>query len=110
MNYVAFNVGDKELKLKLDAKNTVALERVVGTNPLNELMKVANGQLPTLDFAITTLHASLQKLEHGYTLNKVYDLYDEYVEDGHSFVDLIPVLMDVFKAAGFIPQDDEQGE
>ena len=66
--------------------------------------------MPTLDFAITTLHASLQKLEHGYTLNKVYDLYDEYVEDGHSLVDLIPVLMDVFKAAGFIPKDDEQGE
>lgn len=110
MNYVAFNVGDKELKLKLDAKNTVALERVVGTNPLNELMKVANGQLPTLDFAINTLYASLQKLEHGYTLNKVYDLYDEYVEDGHSLVDLIPVLMDVFKAAGFIPKDENQGE
>lgn len=110
MNYVAFNVGDKELKLKLDAKNTVALERVVGTNPLNELMKVANGQLPTLDFAITTLHASLQKLEHGYTLSKVYDLYDEYVEEGHSLVDLIPVLIDMFKAAGFIPKDDEQGE
>ena len=110
MNYVAFNVGDKELKLKLDAKNTVALERVVGTNPLNELMKVTNCQLPTLDFAITTLHASLQKLEHGYTLNKVYDLYDEYVEDGHSLVDLIPVLMDVFKAAGFIPKDENQGE
>ena len=110
MNYVAFNVGDKELKLKLDAKNTVALERVVGTNPLNELMKVANGQLPTLDFAITTLHASLQKLEHGYTLSKVYDLYDEYVEEGHSLVDLIPVLIDVFKAAGFIPKDDEQWE
>lgn len=110
MNYVAFNVGDKELKLKLDAKNTVVLERVVGTNPLNELMKVTNGQLPTLDFAITTLHASLQKLEHGYTLNKVYDLYDEYVEDGHSLVDLIPVLMDVFKAAGFIPKDENQGE
>lgn len=110
MNYVNFNVGDKELKLRLDAKNTVALERVVGTNPLNELMKCAQGKLPTVEFAIATLHASLQKLEHGYTLNKVYDLYDEYIEDGNSLVDLIPILLDVFKVAGFLPKDEEQGE
>lgn len=105
MNYVDFNVGDKELKLRLDTKNTVALEKVLGTNPVNELMKCAAGQMPTMDFVSATLHASLQKLEHGYNINKTYDLIDEFVDEGKSLVDVIPIMMKVFQMAGLIPKE-----
>ena len=109
MNFVQFNVGEKELKLRLDTKNTVALEKVLGTSPVNELMKCASGKMPTMDFVVTTLHASLQKLEHGYTMNKVYDLLDEYFDDGNTLIDIIPELLKVFQSAGLLPkgEDDE---
>lgn len=110
MNYVTFEVGDKNLKLRMDTKNTVALERVIGTNPINELMKCAAGQLPTMDFVSATLHASLQKLEHGYTINNVYGLIDEYIESGKTLVDVIPMLVEVFQLAGLIPKGEEEGE
>ena len=110
MNYVTFEVGDKNLKLRMDTKNTVALERVIGTNPINELMKCAAGQLPTMDFVSATLHASLQKLEHGYTINNVYGLIDEYIESGKTLVDIIPMLVEVFQLAGLIPKGEEEGE
>ena len=110
MNYVTFEVGDKNLKLRMDTKNTVALERVIGTNPINELMKCAAGQLPTMDFVSATLHASLQKLEHGYTINNVYGLIDEYIESGKTLVDIIQMLVEVFQLAGLIPKGEEEGE
>lgn len=108
MNYTAFQVGTKELKLRLDTKNTVALERVIGTNPVNELMKCAAGQLPSFDFVSATLHASLQKFEHGYSMPKVYELIDEAIEEGKNLADFIPTLMDVFQVSGLIPKGDEE--
>lgn len=110
MNYTSFNVGEKELKLRLDMKNTVALEKVLGTNPINELMKCSDGYLPSFDFVTATLHASLQKYHHGYTLTKVYDLVDEAIEEGKSLTDFIPVITDIFQVSGIIPKESIQDE
>lgn len=108
MNYAVFKIGEKELKLRLDTKNTVALERVMGTNPVNELLKCAGGQMPSFDFISATLHASLQKFEHGYTISKVYDLIDEAIEEGKNLADFIPMLMDVFQVSGLLPKEDKE--
>lgn len=110
MNYTRFNVGEKELKLRLDMKNTVALEKVLGTNPVNELMKCSEGYLPSFDFVTATLHASLQKYHHGYTLTKVYDLVDEAIEEGKSLADFMPILTDVFQVSGIIPKGTDEVE
>lgn len=108
MNYTCFNIGEKELKLRLDTKNTVALEKVLGTNPVNELMKCSNGYLPSFDFITATLHASLQKYHHGYTLINVYDLVDKAIDEGKSLADFIPVITDVFQVSGLIPRDNQK--
>lgn len=107
MNYTLLTVGNKELKLRLDTKNTVALEKIVGCNPVNKLMNTADSGLPGVEFVTNILHASLQKLEHGYTLSKVYDLWDEYADEGKSVVDILPTLIELFKKCGYIPKDIE---
>ena len=109
MNYTSFNVGDKEFKLRLDTKNTVALEKIVGTNPVNEIMKCAEGYLPSWDFVTATLHASLQKYHHKYTLTKVYELIDEAIDEGMSLADFMPVLTDIFQVSGLIPKGNQEG-
>lgn len=58
---------------------------------------------------LTVIHASLQALEHGYTEDAVYRLYDEYVEEGHNMYDLIPVIIDVFKVSGIF-SDEARGK
>jgi hypothetical protein len=68
-------------------------------------------QIPSLDMVMNTLHASLQAIEHGYTIEKVYELYDEYVEEGMTYTDLIPELISVLEVSGFFkrpPQDQEE--
>lgn len=105
MLFTDFKVGEKELKLRLDSRGCVALEKKLGKSPLDIFMEAQNGSLPKLEGVIAILHASLQKYQHGYTEEKVYDLYDEYIEAGGSFIELIPVLLDVFKVSGFFKEE-----
>lgn len=110
MNYVPLTVGEKEYKLRLDTKNTMALEKVVGTNPVNVLMGVGEGKLPSVSFVASTLHASLQKFHHGITMTNIYTLLDDAADEGQTTTDFIPVLMEVFQVSGLLPKEKSEQE
>jgi hypothetical protein len=108
MLYTIFTVKDRDYKLRLNAKACVDLEKSLGTNPINVFIKMGAGDsinLPSLGDLISILHASLQPLNHGFNLDKTYELYDEYISDGHNMTDLIPVVIDVFKVSGLLPEE-----
>jgi len=109
MIYSDLIINDKQLKLRLDARGCVALERRLGKSPLNIFMTV-DKSLPKLEELILILHASLQKYNQGYTEDKTYDLYDEYIEQGNTFTDFIPVVMDIFKVSGFFKEEETKQE
>lgn len=102
MLYTELKIGDKELKLRLTTRDCIALEKRLGRNPLDDVMAVEAGKLPTITYVVTVLHASVQKYQSGYTLEKVFDLYDEYIENGGSLTDIIPVITEIFKVSGFL--------
>lgn len=101
MLYTTFKMGQEELKLRLGSRDSIALERKLGTNPLNIFMELSEGGLPKLEPMVAILHASAQKYQHGLTEDKFYDLYDEFVDNGGSLTQLIPVVLEVFKVSGF---------
>lgn len=107
MLYHIWKVNDKEYKCRLTARACVDLEKKLGENPLNVFIKIASSgvELPELGNLITILHASMQSMEHGMTLDKVYDLFDEYVDEGHTLVDLIPEVLEIFKISGFFNEE-----
>lgn len=107
MLYYTFTVNNKEYKCRLTARACVELEKRLGENPLNVFIKVANseGNLPELGNLITILHASLQSMEHNITLEKTYDIYDEFVDEGHTMMDLIPIILEIFKVSGFFNEE-----
>lgn len=108
MNYINFEVGNETYKLRLSTRNIVALEKQLGCNPLGIF---GDGEtVPTITVMVSVLHASLQQLNHGISLNDAYDIFDRYIADGHSSVDFIPVIIDVYKASGIIPKDSGEGE
>jgi len=111
MRFTTFKVGEKEYKLRAAASQIVDLEKKLGgRNPLSILMAVEGGELPSVTQVLLILHASMQKFHHGMTFEKVLDLYDDYVEEGYSYTDLIPVMVDVFKTSGFFPRMAETTE
>ena len=103
MMYVDFCAGGKEYKLRLTTRATIALEKQIGCNPL---LIFGNGDtIPTITTMVAVLHASLQQLEHGITLNDAYDIFDCWLEDGHIMTEFIPVIMEIYKVSGLVQQD-----
>lgn len=109
MLYTTFTVKDIDYKLRLDAKSCVELEKKLGTNPLNVFMRIGNsGEVPDLNTMLIILQASMSKYNHNITLDKLYDIYDDFVDEGHTMIDLVPVVLDTFKVSGFFKEEDEE--
>ena len=48
------------------------------------------------------LHSALQQYEHNITLDDTYDIFDSWLNVGHSTTDFIPVILEIYKASGII--------
>lgn len=110
MLYTEINIKGTDYKLRIDSRACVALEKRLGKSPLDVFISTQNGSLPRLAEVIAILHAALQKYNHGITEDKTYDLYDEYIEEGGTFTDLIPIVLEIFKVSGFFKEDEETDE
>lgn len=103
MNYVLFTVKGKDYKLVLTTRTMVELEkRLNGRNPISILMDVADDKLPTITEMILILWCSMVKYNHGISLDDCYDIFDDYVAEGHAYTDFIEVMMKIFETSGLI--------
>lgn len=106
MMYVDFEAGNKTYKLRLNTRNIVALESQLGCNPL--LVFGINGdKFPTVTQMVNILYCSLIQYNHGITLNDAFEIFDNYLEDGHSATDFIQVIVDIYKVSGLMDNDKE---
>lgn len=106
MVYVDFTAGNKDYKLRLNTRNTVALEKSLGCNPIAIF---GNGDtLPTVTQMVNILYYSLQQLNHGITLEDAYNIFDSYLEDGNGATDFITVILDVYKVSGIIKESGKE--
>lgn len=106
MNYLDFEAGNQAYKLRLNTRNIVALEKRIGVNPLAIF---GNGdKVPTLTVMVEIFHASLNQLNHGITLDKAYDIFDSWLADGHTMIDFIPVILDIYKASGLVSTESNE--
>jgi hypothetical protein len=106
MNFIDFEVGNKSYRLRLNTRGIVLLEKQLGCNPLH-IFGASGDTIPTITVMVAILHASLQQYQHNITMNEAYDIFDEYLND-HNTTDFIPVIMDIYKASGIIPKDDNK--
>jgi hypothetical protein len=105
--YFEFSAGGKEYKLRLNTRNTVALEKQLGGNPLSIF---GNGDtIPSVTQMVAVLHQSLQSYHHNITLTDAYDIFDSYLEDGNGVTDFIIVITEIYKVSGII-KDDKKTE
>jgi hypothetical protein len=109
MLYTNFTVKDKEYKARLTTRVLIDLERKMGTNPINILASVgANGEvMPKIEPMLDILHASLQAYEHNIKITDVYDLYDSWLEEGKTAVDLVQLIVKICQDSGLIPNEEE---
>lgn len=103
MNYLDFKAGNKEYKLRLNTRNTIALEKALGCNPIS--IFGTGDTIPTITIMVRILHASLQAYHHGISLDDAYDIFDTWLDDNHVMTDFIPLIVDIYKASGIIKND-----
>ena len=102
MLYYDFKVGAKDYKLRLNTRNIVMLEKQLSCNPLSIFGK--GDTIPPVNVMVNVLFASLQQYQHSITLDDAYDIFDEWLADGHTMTDFILVIVDIYKASGLIKQ------
>ena len=108
MNYIDFTAGNKDYKLRLNTRNVIGLEKQLGCNPLAIF---GNGEtIPTVTVMVAILHASMQQYNHGISMNDAFDIFDAWLEDGHSTVDFVTVILEIYKASGIVPNELETKE
>ena len=108
MLYVDFIAGGNNYQLRLNTRNVVMLEKMLGKNPLAIF---GNGDtLPTITEMVQILYSSLQQLNHGISLYKAYDIFDAYLADGHSSTDFVQVIVDIYKVSGLMANVSEESE
>lgn len=103
MLYVDFSAGNKEYKLRMTTRATVALEKSLGCNPL--AIFGSGDTIPTVTTMVNILHSALQQYHHNVTLNDAYAIFDDYLADGNTVTDFIPTIIEIFKCSGLIKED-----
>lgn len=103
--YIELTIGGEVYKLRLTTRASIALEKALGYNPISMLMDIDNGKMPKMNDVLIMLQAMLQTYHHGYSMEKVYELFDKYIDDGKSMFDLIPVFVEVFQQSGYISKN-----
>lgn len=100
MLYHDFQAGNKNYKLRLNTRNTVALEKLLGCNPLGIF---GDGDtIPTITTMVNVLFCSMQQYQHSIGVNDAYDIFDEWLADGNAVTDFIPVILEIYKVSGII--------
>lgn len=103
MMYKDFTAGGKDYKLRLNIRNTVALEKQLGINPI---MIFGNGdRMPTITEMVSILHFSLQQYQHGISLNDSQDIFEAWLNDGNSITDFLQVIIEIYKISGIIKDE-----
>lgn len=111
MLFTTLQVGETEYKLRMQASRIIDLEKKLGgRNPLSILSAVESGEMPSLSSLLLILHASLQKFHHGKTFEDVLTIYDDYVDAGNTYTDLMPVMMEAFRVSGFFKGASQEAE
>lgn len=106
MLYFDFTAGNKNYKLRLNTRNVVTLEKMIGCSPLAIF---GDGEtLPTVTSMVSILFCSLQQYQHNISLNDAYDIFDEYLADGNALTDFLNVIFEVYKVSGLIKESTEQ--
>lgn len=108
MLYTEFKVGNNEYKLRLRTRDIIALEKQIGKNPIAIFMD--GDKIPTVNTMVAILHSSMQTYQHNITMTDAFDMFDSWLEEGHSITDFLPIIIEIYKTSGLFPKDKEAEE
>ncbi|MFX4008387.1 DUF6096 family protein, partial [Streptococcus suis] len=65
--------------------------------------------LPPLYVMFFVVQCALKKFHHGIKLDDVYDLFDDYIDEGYGQTELMSdIIVPLFELSGFIHRNNEK--
>lgn len=109
MNYVNFETAKGTYRLRLNTRNLVQLESILKENPIPAIIKyLIKDEIPPMDLMMKIFHASLLAYNPETTLDKAYDIFDEWLEDGHIIADFLEIIITIYRQAGLIQKENTE--
>lgn len=96
--FVTICAGGEEYKLRLTAGAIMSIEKKLGKSIFSGLEHIQDNMVETVT---TILWGAMQPLNAGFTMEKAFSLFDDYIDDGHSLEDLMKEINGLFEASGF---------
>lgn len=101
-------LGDLELDLKLGGREIFKIERRLGKSMLSLFIDSQGGnKLPPVNEILIVLQGANQN--HGVTDKRVIEAFEQYLDDGHTTMDLFNELMELFDESGFFGKKKKKG-
>ena len=107
--YFDFEAGNKAYKLRLTIKAIMNLESKIGCNP-KMIFSATGNRVPTVTEMVHILHQSLGAFHHGITFDKAGDIFQEWLDEGHTDTEFIPIIIGIYRASGVFPREEETEE
>lgn len=107
--FAYWKVGDKELKLKLNASMIQKIESKFRNRSLLSLIMDADGT-PSLAVMLTVIQGAAIPWQHGISYSDIEHLYDEWVdaEGGDQNHLLADVVIPILSVSGFFTQEQTE--
>jgi len=106
--YETITIGDTEYKLRITARSLVDEEKRTGKNPLAALTSAKPNEIPNPGDIIGLFFAALTPLNSNVTYNDAFDLYEEYLDDGHTYMNFVDVIINILKVSGFLEKNSDK--
>lgn len=98
--FAYWNVGNRSFKMKLKASGIGRLENKYRQNLMNML-----DDMPPLSVMLTIIQEAMAPWEHGVDYQDVQKLYDAWIEEGNSQLELFQkILIPLMVVSGFLPE------
>lgn len=97
--YHEWSIDGQTYKLKLRSADITKLEQKFNDSLLNAVLDKG---IPPVGVMTTIIQAAMQKFQHGIKIKTIEDLYDSYIDAGHTQIDLLrEVIYPLMGDAGF---------
>ena len=105
--FTEITIKGEVYKLRLRTVDVIQLEKRLNKNLMDMFMSIQNDKLPQLRDMLIVLHGAMAAYNHGITESKFYELYDEWLEEGHSMFELVPIVMELMQKGGLVPSMED---
>lgn len=96
--FYTLKVSNDEYKMRLTASAIMAIEKKLNRSLFSALENIRENMVETI---ITIIWGAMQPLNAGVTIEKATEIFDAYIDDGHSVEELMQEINALFETSGF---------